>query len=951
MNLQVIRGLIPFPVVVQSALVRELRVHVPWTRLTSESILVTLHTVECVLVPNHDNKEAPPSAPVDPNRNPPAAGQHLPSAERDIDSGYATEASNASRGVAQSAPTSQQAALTSSQGEAAGKTGRLSSSYLQAYLARLLNNVCFRVENLVIKFLDGESHALTLNLQSLDLYSSDASWNRAYVTETGSVRSPSQAQANSTQTKSNSKSPPSSATTSTTASSKNWILHKVAHLRNLNVCLDALTPSNAASSPAGPSPGSAVRAGREQNSKGASSQSAHARAQSPMSGAEKERLLESFQPPLLYRFNLECRMQMETGTADGIRLTHLSFLVRDQLELSMTRTQLVGLLKLMDVALELYYASASDALLDVTPTLTESDLVLIDTYSRPEDGSSGQRSSGDGGPDADADARALLPLLNSRQSWSEWAWSYVWPLDMEPPAPDASLLPDEAALLAVEGDSSASAVPDVAPQLSILVCDVVVPKFSVVFKTIDYRPVAQKPASAPAPTQAPTETPPAGVEGTAAKSSESQVKAFGRGTEIPVSPALATEAGAERQKARRVTATPRFRKFLEFQMTGVSCTVRREGDSFLDSQFAALDMHLLTSGACTCFDESGASALTSAHQRPNAFLRCPPLLRDLPEPVSNRLLSIAHPEPSSALLSATGGGSLLAVSLPESLFCDSSSAANGLRDLYSSVRSQATVASAQTQTSPSLSQASGTAVPNAVARCTTLDEHLTLFDERWPRARGKALWMDFTSAVERPEVAAGLDSESQSDAGASPSVAEQLQQLPQEATLMRCVLQDTTSELSVGALHRLVHLSEALTDYWNARRRALCPPAPGSGVAARALPFAPSPENLERFLPLKRAHYTISSVSLSFQPGDVLGLEKLPLLKASYGAISAHATKPMYPSRVRLVLDSLPGPLDHIAHLTYRSYTSDVCYSNRLAIRCLLQRRVLRTRMNKEYFY
>ena len=808
----------------------------------------------------------------------------------------------------QPTPYSRQA-LTASQEEAVGKSGRLSSSYLQAYLARLLNNVCLRVENLVIKFLDGESHALTLNLQSLDLYSTDALWNRAFVSETGSVRAPAQA---SRQSKAP---PPNSASPSST---HNWILHKVAHLRDLNVCLDPLAPAAAAASPGGPSPGSAVRTGAGgQHHSRSTSQAAHTRAQSPMSGADKERLFESFQPPLLYRFSLECRMQMETGTPDGIRLTHLSLLVRDQLELSMTRTQLVGLLRMMDLALELYYASASDALLNTTPTLTESDFVLLDAYTEESTSGAGAGAGAGSGSTAGPDdqPQALFPLrespLQSKQSWSEWAWSYVWPLDMEPPAPDGSLLADDGALLAIESaDSSSSAVPDVAPQLSILVCDVAIPKFSIAFKTIDYRPLAQTPTSAPT---APADATPA--EGTASKSTESQsqVKAFGRGTEIPVTPEEATEASADRLKTRR--ATPRFRKFLEFQLTGVSCTVRREGDSFLNSQFGALDMHLLTSGQCTCFNESHYASHIDGPLNP--FLRCPPLLIDLPDPINNRLLSISHPE--SANLSAPDF-SALHFSLPESLFCNSTSSpekpySNALKQLYSSVRSQ-TEASTQSSAQAAVSPKQLGALDAVSARCTTLEEHLALFDERWPHAHRKALWMDYTSTVQRES-----DSEAETDADAE---TEQL--LPQEATLVRCVLQDMTSELSVGALHRLLHLSEALSDYMHVRRIASCTSSGGGsgGAAPRALPFAASRENLERFLPLKRYHNLLGSLSLRFLPGDVLGLEALPLLKASCAQLSSHASKPMYPNRVQLVLDSLPGPLDDIAHLTYRSSTLEV---------------------------
>uniref|UniRef100_A0A0X3PLQ8 Chorein N-terminal domain-containing protein n=1 Tax=Schistocephalus solidus TaxID=70667 RepID=A0A0X3PLQ8_SCHSO len=121
--------LIPLPIGFKSGQVHELRIHIPWTRLGSSSIVITLNTVECILALKKPDESCPR------NRGPPPSSTSSPSAIQDD----------------------------------------LPPGYLQSYLNRILCNIQVVVNNLIVKFVE-DTIVLSLNVRSLDCFPTSSNW-------------------------------------------------------------------------------------------------------------------------------------------------------------------------------------------------------------------------------------------------------------------------------------------------------------------------------------------------------------------------------------------------------------------------------------------------------------------------------------------------------------------------------------------------------------------------------------------------------------------------------------------------------------------------------------------------------------------------------------------------------------------------------------------------------
>ncbi|OON20251.1 hypothetical protein X801_03869, partial [Opisthorchis viverrini] len=126
-----VENLFPIPVGLRLGRVRELRIHVPWTKLNSENIVISLHTVECVLTLKKPQSCGLTKAPVLSSTEP-------PSSEYNPDQNIAP-------------------------------------GYLQSYLHRLLANIRIVVYNLSIKFLLDDI-VLSLSCNLLDFYPTTHEW-------------------------------------------------------------------------------------------------------------------------------------------------------------------------------------------------------------------------------------------------------------------------------------------------------------------------------------------------------------------------------------------------------------------------------------------------------------------------------------------------------------------------------------------------------------------------------------------------------------------------------------------------------------------------------------------------------------------------------------------------------------------------------------------------------
>ena len=144
LRLDVLQKAMHLPIVFKSGHIHELRLHVPWTKLGSEPMVITINTVECIV--------------------------------KVRDTAYSDSASTASGSSAGKGSTS---------GRMRRKLKRqaaedLPPGYLQSILNRVVNNVTFIVNNLILKFVEDDI-VLSVNVKSAECYSCDGDWNRAFV--------------------------------------------------------------------------------------------------------------------------------------------------------------------------------------------------------------------------------------------------------------------------------------------------------------------------------------------------------------------------------------------------------------------------------------------------------------------------------------------------------------------------------------------------------------------------------------------------------------------------------------------------------------------------------------------------------------------------------------------------------------------------------------------------
>ncbi|EEC09550.1 vacuolar protein-sorting protein, putative [Ixodes scapularis] len=132
--------------------IHELRIHVPWTKLTSEPVVVTINTIECVL--------------------------RLGDASSAGSSASSSSASSAATASARLRRVSS-ARLSSAEGSSQS-LAQPPSGYLSGLLQRVLHNVTIVLNNVILKYAE-EDLVLSLNIKSVELASADAAWQPAFA--------------------------------------------------------------------------------------------------------------------------------------------------------------------------------------------------------------------------------------------------------------------------------------------------------------------------------------------------------------------------------------------------------------------------------------------------------------------------------------------------------------------------------------------------------------------------------------------------------------------------------------------------------------------------------------------------------------------------------------------------------------------------------------------------
>uniref|UniRef100_A0AAY5KI14 Chorein N-terminal domain-containing protein n=1 Tax=Esox lucius TaxID=8010 RepID=A0AAY5KI14_ESOLU len=306
LKLDVLEQELKLPFTFLSGHIHELRIHVPWTKLGSEAVVITINTMECIL-------------------------KLKDGVQDDHESG----SSSTSRSASESSKT---LAKPRRLQQATPSDPDLPPGYVQSLIRRVVNNVNIVVNNLILKYVEDDI-VLSVNITSAECYTADEFWDRAFMDVTA----------------------------------PDLVLRKVINFSDCTVCLD------------------------KRNASGK---------------------IEFYQDPLLYKCSFRTRLHF---TYDNINakipaVIKIQTLV-ESLKLSITDQQLPMLIRVMELALALYYGEIGAGQED-----------------EREEASGHARDSIHTIP-GDAEAQAMagqypspnlyLPGQEGDQGWVSWAWSFV----------------------------------------------------------------------------------------------------------------------------------------------------------------------------------------------------------------------------------------------------------------------------------------------------------------------------------------------------------------------------------------------------------------------------------------------------------------------------------------------------------------------------------------------
>uniref|UniRef100_A0A3Q2QXD0 Vacuolar protein sorting 13 homolog B n=1 Tax=Fundulus heteroclitus TaxID=8078 RepID=A0A3Q2QXD0_FUNHE len=148
LKLDVLEQELKLPFTFMSGHIHELRIHVPWTKLGSEPVVITINTMECIL-------------------------KLKDGAQDDHDSC----SSSTSRSVSDS---SKSATKPRRLQQAAPSDPDLPPGYVQSLIRRVVNNVNIVVNNLILKYVEDDI-VLSVNITSAECYTVDEIWERAFM--------------------------------------------------------------------------------------------------------------------------------------------------------------------------------------------------------------------------------------------------------------------------------------------------------------------------------------------------------------------------------------------------------------------------------------------------------------------------------------------------------------------------------------------------------------------------------------------------------------------------------------------------------------------------------------------------------------------------------------------------------------------------------------------------
>ncbi|XP_077522225.1 vacuolar protein sorting 13B isoform X1 [Amblyomma americanum] len=130
--------------------IHELRIHVPWTKLTSEPVVITINTIECVLRLGESSSSSSSSS------------------------------MSSTPSTARFRRTSSARAISPEGGSSSQAFAQPPGGYLGGLLQRVLHNITIVLNNVILKYAE-EDLVLSLNVKAVEVTSADASWQPAFA--------------------------------------------------------------------------------------------------------------------------------------------------------------------------------------------------------------------------------------------------------------------------------------------------------------------------------------------------------------------------------------------------------------------------------------------------------------------------------------------------------------------------------------------------------------------------------------------------------------------------------------------------------------------------------------------------------------------------------------------------------------------------------------------------
>ncbi|XP_033123358.1 vacuolar protein sorting-associated protein 13B-like [Anneissia japonica] len=146
LRLETLERELNLPLAFVSGHIHELRIHVPWSRLGSEPVVVTINTIDLSLKLRDSE-----------------------SADHDSDSSSST-----------SSKTSKAVSEIKSPKRQTHNDEEMPPGYVQSLMNRIINNVSIVVNNLILKYTEGDM-VLSINIQSLESFSANQNWEQQFI--------------------------------------------------------------------------------------------------------------------------------------------------------------------------------------------------------------------------------------------------------------------------------------------------------------------------------------------------------------------------------------------------------------------------------------------------------------------------------------------------------------------------------------------------------------------------------------------------------------------------------------------------------------------------------------------------------------------------------------------------------------------------------------------------